>query len=105
MDSQLVDALNKYKQNLEVMGIKVQRMIIYGSHATDTTHKESDIDLIIVSDDLKDLDLWERLTLLGRARIGIHYSMDIRGITEREYQNSSPGTFLHDEVIKKGVVL
>lgn len=34
-------------------------------------NKDSDIDLVVISDDFKDMDTWERLMLLGSVRIGI----------------------------------
>ncbi len=44
------------------------------------------------------MDLWERLSLLGRARIGIEKPMEILGLTEEEYQLEKEGTFIGDEV-------
>ena len=71
MDKEIHRIINDYKRKLEDMGIKVKRIILYGSHALGKAEEDSDIDLLVVSDSFKDMDLWERLCLLGRARIGI----------------------------------
>jgi hypothetical protein len=63
----------------------------------------SDIDLVVISDRLKGLDLWKRLALLGRARVGIHRAMEILGYTDEEFAVASSGTFLSDEVRAKGL--
>ena len=93
----------EYKENLEVLGIRSKKIILYGSHASGTAREDSDLDLVVVSNDLKDMDLWERLCLLGRARMDICGSMEILGFTEEEYESDECGTFLRDEVKAKGI--
>ena len=103
MDKEIHLIITKYKQNLEALGIKVKKIIIFGSYASGKAQKESDIDLFILSDNFKDMDLWERLCLLGRARIGIKRPMEILGLTEEEFKAENSGTFIGDEVKTKGV--
>ena len=78
-------------------------MILFGSQAKNHINENSDIDLVVVSDDFRDMDLWERSCLLGRARIGIYQSMDIKGITQKELEEAEQGSFIHDEVLMKGL--
>ena len=103
MDKEIYSIITEYKQKLEALGIKVKKIILYGSHATGNAKKESDIDLVVLSDDFKDKDLWERLCLLGRARIGIKKPMEILGFTEEEFKAENSGTFAGDEIKTKGV--
>jgi len=49
------------------------------------------------------MDLWERLSLLGRARLGINRPMEIIGMTEDEYVSDEMGSFIKEEVKDKGV--
>ncbi len=44
------------------------------------------------------MDLWERLCLLGRARLGIKRPMEIIGVTEEEFEKVLTGSFIGDEV-------
>jgi len=103
MDKEIHCIINEYKQKLEAMGVRVKKIILYGSHALGKAGEDSDIDLLVVSDDFKGMDLWERLCLLGRARIGIKRPMEISGITEEEFKSEHSGTFIGDEVKSKGI--
>jgi predicted nucleotidyltransferase len=105
VDKEISRIINEYQQKLEISGIKVKKIILYGSHAWGKPDKDSDIDLIVVSDDFRDMDLWERLSLLGRARMGIKRPMEILGFTEKEFAETPIGSFIGDEVKPKGVVV
>jgi len=56
-------------------------------------------------DSFNNMDTWERLCLLGRARMGITEPMEILGLTEKEFNSKSHGTFISDEVKSKGVAV
>jgi len=85
------------------MGIRVKKLLLFGSHARGTAGADSDIDLAVVSDDFTSMDLWERMCLLGRARVGIARPMEILGFTQQEFAERHDGTFVGDEVRQKGV--
>ncbi len=103
MDKEVYRIINEYRQKLEALGIRVKKIILYGSYALGKAREDSDIDLLVVSDDLRDMDLWERLCVLGRARIGIRKPMEITGVTEEEFNSDYCGTFIGDEVKSKGI--
>ena len=103
MDKQIYSIITEYKQRLEDSGVKVKKIVLYGSYAWGKAREESDIDLVVVSDDFKEMDLWERLCFLGHARIGIKRPMEILGFTEEEFLAEDAGTFIGDEVKSKGV--
>lgn len=103
MDKEVNLIIAKYKQKLETLGLKVQKIVLYGSCTSGNAKEESDIDLVVVSDDFKEMDLWERLCLLGRARIGIKRPMEILGLTKEEFVAKRSGTFIGDEIKAKGV--
>ncbi len=103
MDKQVYKVIMKYRKNLESMGIKIKKIILYGSYVSGQKKTASDIDLLIASNNFKDMDLRERLCLLGRARIGIRKPIEILGVTEEEFKKEKSGTFLGDEVKSKGI--
>ena len=78
--------ITEYKEKLEALGIRVRKIILYGSHASGRAGEDSDLDLVVVSNDLRNMDLWERLCLLGEARMGIKRPMEILGLTEEEFE-------------------
>lgn len=49
--------LNEYQRKLQAQGINVKRIILHGSHAVGKAKEESDIDLVVISDDFKQMDL------------------------------------------------
>ncbi len=85
------------------MGIKPQKIILYGSYTQNNANRHSDIDLVVVSNDLAEYDLWDRQCILGRPCIEIDYPMDVMGFTEEEYAQKGVGTFIGDEVKTKGI--
>lgn len=103
MDRENYIIIDKYREKLESLGIRVEKIILYGSNVSGEATEDSDLDLVVVSDDLKEMDLWERLCLLGRARKGIEKSMEILGFTVEEYESDQCSTFIRDEVKAKGV--
>lgn len=105
MDKEISLVINQYRRKLEAQGINIKRIILYGSHAVGKAKEDSDIDLVVISDDFKKMDLWERLCLLGRARMGVKRPMEILGFTEEEFSAKPSGSFIGDEVKPKGVVV
>ena len=103
MDREHYSIIAKYKEILEAQGINVKKIILYGSHATGKAREDSDLDLVVVSDDFGNMDLWERLCLLGEARIDINVPMEILGLTEKEFELEGKGTFIGEEVKAKGM--
>ncbi|MBI4711919.1 MAG: nucleotidyltransferase domain-containing protein [Planctomycetes bacterium] len=105
MDKKIYNTITEYRQRLERLGIRIKKIILYGSGVSKNLRPDSDIDLVVISDSFKNMDTWERLSFLGRARIGINRPMEILGFTDKEYSNESKGTFIGDEVKAKGVAV
>ena len=103
VDKEIYNIITAYKHKLEALGIKVRSIILYGSYASGNAKEDSDIDLAVISDDFENMDLWDRLCLLGRARVGIKRPMEILGFTEAEFEAKHSGTFVGDEIKTKGV--
>jgi predicted nucleotidyltransferase len=103
MDKEIYQVITEYKQRLKALGINVKKTILYGSYADGRTKEDSDIDLIIVSDDFKNMDIWERLCLLGRARIGIKRPIEIMGFTQEELESEDSVAFIKNEIKSKGI--
>lgn len=53
---------------LEEKGININKIVIFGSYLTSSFDEDSDIDIIIVSSDFRDKDIFERVELLS----GLH---------------------------------
>jgi len=107
MAKKITETIERFKQSLEEMGIKVKKIIIFGSYATKRARKHSDIDVVVISDDFKEMNLLKRLETIGLAlaKAKIMEPIEALGYTEEEYNSEREGTFIGDEVKSKGVVV
>ena len=107
MDQRITDILKRLKRALEDSGIRVQTIVLFGSHAAGTAGEHSDIDVAVVSPDYKPMDLCARLEAVGRdlARARMMDPVEVLAYTPEEYDASERGTFLGDEISAKGVAI
>ena len=101
---EVADIVRRYRQQLEQMGIRVARMVLYGSHARGTADEDSDIDLLIVSPDFSRMNWRKRLELLGVATARLWQPVQGYPCTPEELEQIGSGTFL-EEILETGVVL
>lgn len=105
MDRKITEILERFKFALQAQGISVSRFILFGSCASSKATKESDIDVAVVSENFKDMNLLQRLELIGRAlaKAKIMEPVEALGYTEEEFESNGEGTFLGDEIKSKGI--
>jgi len=105
VDKKISKILKELKSALEHMGIKVNRMILFGSYSQGTYKEGSDIDVAVISDDFKGMNLLERLEALGLAlaKAKITEPIEALGYTEEEFVAQGEGTFVGDEIKAKGI--
>lgn len=105
MDREITGIIERFKQSLEKLGVKAKKIIIFGSYAKGKAKRHSDIDVVVISDDFKDMDLFKRLETIGiaLARAKIMEPVEAVGYTEEEYNSEGEGTFIGDEVKSKGI--
>jgi len=87
--------------------IKVEKVILFGSHARGEAHRDSDIDLIIISPDFKKMDFMKRLIWLSKMRRErfINRPMDIFGYTKEEFEKLSKESIVLSEAKKEGIII
>jgi len=104
MDKGTIDEVIDYlKQSLLKYGIKVDSFALFGSALKGTMDKDSDIDLIIISSDFENLDLFERskLTMLPEIETlkKFKVSMDIINLSPDEYNESNMKLFYSSQIV------
>lgn len=99
---QIKEVIEEYKQALRTLGINVERVILYGSFAKGNQREDSDIDLIIISEDFRKMNLRERLEVLGIAAARIMKPVEAKGYTAEEINMVTEASFLK-EVLEMGV--
>ncbi len=98
--SEIRDPIQRYVKALkEEHGVRVQQVLLYGSHATNTAHEDSDIDVIIVSEDFSNKNLLERLQVLGWARRNVPEPVQAYGFTPAEIHQRALSAFW-DEILE-----
>jgi len=86
----------RYAAELEKIGIRPLRVILYGSYAKDQAREDSDIDFIVISEVLKDMNVRERLELLGIAAGRVFEPIEAIGYTPEELDANKKETFLEE---------
>lgn len=90
---QIKPAITAYLSQLRTR-IRVDGAIVYGSFVRGDVTPESDLDLLILSEDFASLDEDERLRILYRASVGFPRDLHVFGVTSEEFEKASPLTTL-----------
>lgn len=84
----VVDIINRLRMEVEERGIKLQTVILYGSQATGVSREDSDIDVIVISDDFANKSYWERIDILTDAIYSISAPVEAVAMTTDEWEHS-----------------
>ena len=74
--------------------IKIDKAFLVGSYATNTAKKESDVDLLILSNEFKKMSFDDRLKILYRQTVNLDIDLHIHPVTEKELKLASNLTSL-----------
>ena len=83
----VLDIIVIFKDALESQGIHIKKIILFGSFATGTFNDESDIDLVIISDDFAGKDYWKRIDILSEAIYEVFKPIEAIAMTPEEWEN------------------
>jgi predicted nucleotidyltransferase len=81
----VLTVIKQFERALIDKGIVIDRIVLFGSHATGTQRPDSDIDLVVISDTFKDMDYWQRLHLLADAIGDVFQPIEATGLTIVEW--------------------
>ncbi len=95
-EREIKEIIKKYSEEIEKLGIRPREILLYGSYAKGLAREDSDIDVIVISNDFKNLDIRERLELLGLAAGRVFEPIEALGYTEEEIAANKKGTFLEE---------
>lgn len=102
----VIKAIKFLERCLKEKGLNISKIILFGSHAKGKVTEESDIDIVIVSKDFEDKDIFERAILTKDAEIvtikKFMIPLDIITLTPKEFEN---GTSLISDYAKSGEVV
>ena len=88
--------IKQYTAKLMELGIRVERVILFGSYANGHPREDSDIDLIVVSKDFERMNIREKLEILGIASARIMQPIQAKGYTPQEIESKEKDLFLSE---------
>ena len=97
----IINQLKSYKNDLS-KDVPVYKMIFFGSRAKGRFHKDSDIDLIIVSPKFRRLNFFKRGAKMYDYW-SLNYPVDFLCYTPEEFNKSKKQITIVREAVKKGV--
>jgi uncharacterized protein len=100
---ELKQIVKRYRVQLKKMGIRLTRVLLYGSQAIGTAREGSDIDLIVISGDWEKYNHRQRLELLGVAAARILEPVQAQGFTPKEIKSKEVTPFWQ-QVIKEQAI-
>lgn len=96
--SQVNKIIRNLIANLKRKGIRVNRLILYGSYAKGNPRADSDIDVAVISSSFDNKNLLKRQELLGEAIFGLEAPIEAIGYSYKDFANRSRLSFLFDIV-------
>ena len=101
----VLTAINFFEKCLTQKGINISKIILFGSYANATSDNESDIDLVIISNDFDGKNIFERANLTKEAEIltikKYLIPLDIITISDKEFETQSiNGEIIFDNMKK-----
>lgn len=89
---------------LAKLPIKVEQAILFGSTADGTRLADSDVDLIVISEDFKNLPLPQRYLILQKNWTE-NVDLEAFGFTQQEYDSLKTKSIVVGEADEKGIRL
>ena len=97
--------IERYRLQLEKLGIHPARILLYGSQAAGTAQEGSDVDLIVISDDWEKYNHRQRLELLGIAAARILEPVQAQGFTPAEIKGNQVMPFWEQVITEQSIVV
>ena len=82
----VLGTVRQFKQALESIDIKVEQLILYGSHAAGTAREDSDIDVVVISSSFSDKSYWQRIDILTEAIYKVFAPIEASAFTPEEWK-------------------
>jgi len=94
--------VSRFRKALEAKGLRINKLILFGSYAAGTYREGSDIDLVVISEDFTGKDYWERIDILSDAIYEVFEPIEAIPFTLEEWERGRSEIV---EYSKKGEVV
>lgn len=98
--------IRDFSEALKQQGLKVDKIILFGSHARGDAREDSDIDLLVVSSDFQKMPFHKRFEILGTAIANVKQPVEPLACTPEEIElgKLSKASFLYDVLVRQKTV-
>jgi predicted nucleotidyltransferase len=97
--------VSRYVAELKRNGISPKKVILFGSYARGDATPLSDIDLVIISDDLAKWPAIKRIEMLSRLTACVDAPLDVLGYTPDEITRGGKDSIIWSEITRHGKTL
>lgn len=97
----IINNIKKFAEKVN-KEFKIERIIFFGSRTRNRYSKDSDIDLIIVSNNFVGLDFFERVSKMYNYW-DLDYAVDFLCYTQKEFDNLKKKISIIGNAIKEGI--
>ena len=88
MDKKTVlEIISSFRKAVESQGIKTDKLILFGSYATEKYREDSDIDVVVISKDFNNKSYWERIDILSSAIYEVFQPIEAVAMTPEEWES------------------
>jgi predicted nucleotidyltransferase len=81
-----LNSLHNFRLALESKGIRIHKLILFGSYAQGKAKEGSDIDVLVISDDFSGKNYWERIDILADAIYEVFEPIEAVALTMEEWK-------------------
>ena len=82
----VLKTVREFKKALESINIRVDQLILFGSHSVGTAREDSDIDVVVISPSFSDKSYWERIDILTEAIYKVFAPIEASAFTPEEWK-------------------
>ncbi|MEW6378095.1 MAG: nucleotidyltransferase domain-containing protein [bacterium] len=82
----VLEIISRFIEVIESKGIRVNKLVLFGSYARGTYREGSDIDIAVISEDFAGKDYWERIEILSDAIYDIFEPIEAIAVTPDEWE-------------------
>lgn len=97
-----INAVIRFGKTLENRGIRLNKLILFGSYANGTQGEGSDIDVVAVSEGFKNMAHWDRIDIMSKAICEVWEPIEATAYTPEEW---AAGTTTIYEYAKNGELI